>query len=645
MRRPGPGHLLVVVAMTTWVTVCTPVAAPAADAQSTGPAAQELVQRYSPVVVLRRYDELCGSTGEPYVPMTVDAVLGNRVVALRQVGNGDPVVTWAPTATDLYRLGEGVYLDFPGDALKPGCIYASDSARYTPPSQSAVYAHVAQQPDRPGFIAVQYWLYWYYNDWNDKHESDWEFIQVLFRASSVDEALTEAPTRVGYAQHNGGEVSDWTSGKLEREGTHPVVYSSQGSHASYVEPALFLGRGASEGFGCDNTQGPSTRLRPRVVLLPDAPTGQDDPYSWLAFHGRWGERQAAPNNGPTGPASKERWYAPVDWQDGLRPSSFVIPGGSAAAPAIVDTFCTVVGQGSVLFIEFMASPAKVLTVLVILALVLTFLLQRTSWRRVDPVPVVARRRAGEIARAGVALYRARPATFAALGGIAVPVAVLAALVSAVLTHLPFVGDATTVAEDGGARGKLLVTSVVAAAFWPLTVLLVSAGVAAVLVGDPRAVSARQALRAVAERSWDLATSFVPAMVLVGALSFTVVGAPVAVWLAVRLQFLPQVTMLEGLRNRRAMARSGSLVRGRWLHTAVVTLLVWVVVHVVALGVGLLLLVVVAGLPLWAVSLATVGVQVLVVPLGAIVLTLLYGDARAEHEARTAVADGPALSSV
>jgi hypothetical protein len=74
----------------------------AASGPAPGPAAQELVDRYSPVVVVRRLDQTCGDTGEPFVPMTVDAVLGNPEVALRQVGNGDPVIRWGPTAADLY---------------------------------------------------------------------------------------------------------------------------------------------------------------------------------------------------------------------------------------------------------------------------------------------------------------------------------------------------------------------------------------------------------------------------------------------------------------------------------------------------------------------------------------------------------------
>ncbi|MGZ4610842.1 MAG: hypothetical protein ACXV2H_11345, partial [Actinomycetes bacterium] len=148
---------------------------------------------------------------------------------------------------------------------------------------------------------------------------------------------------------------------------------------------------------------------------------------------------------------------------------------------------------------------------------------------------------------------------------------------------------------------------------------------------------------VATRSWDLASSFLLAVVIVALLSLTVIGAPIAVWLTVRFQFLAQVTMLEGLRSRQALARSGALVRHRWLHTALVAALVWVVVQVVALGIGLLLLVAFTGLPLWSVSLAVVGCQVVLTPLGAIVLTLLYGDACAEHGGRVRPADGRVLS--
>src|SRR4051794_15764392 len=59
---------------------------PSSDSTS---AEQQLADRYAPTIMLRKYDGICGDEGEPYVPMTVDPVLDNPEVALRQVGNGD----------------------------------------------------------------------------------------------------------------------------------------------------------------------------------------------------------------------------------------------------------------------------------------------------------------------------------------------------------------------------------------------------------------------------------------------------------------------------------------------------------------------------------------------------------------------------
>src|SRR3954447_1168812 len=147
MSRRTASVMFVVLGVLTVMT--GPVVPASATAPAPGSAAQQLAERYAPDVVVRRHDSVCSDTGEPFIPMTVDGVLGNPEVALRQVGNGDPVIKWAPTAKDLYGRGEGVYVDLPGDALRPGCLYATDSARYAPQRKSAVYAHVARQANRP----------------------------------------------------------------------------------------------------------------------------------------------------------------------------------------------------------------------------------------------------------------------------------------------------------------------------------------------------------------------------------------------------------------------------------------------------------------------------------------------------------------
>ena len=157
----------------------TPVSSVAADQPTRQPsqadadaARQQLAERFAPILMLKRQTTDCSTDGEQYRPSRVDIVLDNPEIALRQVGRGDPVVMWAPRAADILGLGKGFFLDFPGSSLSPGCIYERDFWKYTGERPAAVYAHIVQQPDQPGLVFVQYWFYWYYNDWNNKHESD-----------------------------------------------------------------------------------------------------------------------------------------------------------------------------------------------------------------------------------------------------------------------------------------------------------------------------------------------------------------------------------------------------------------------------------------------------------------------------------------
>ena len=73
-------------------------------------AAQQLAERFAPIMMLKQQSEDCDPDGEPYRPGLVDVVLDNPAVALRQVGNADPVVKWAPSASDLFGLNQGFYI-------------------------------------------------------------------------------------------------------------------------------------------------------------------------------------------------------------------------------------------------------------------------------------------------------------------------------------------------------------------------------------------------------------------------------------------------------------------------------------------------------------------------------------------------------
>jgi hypothetical protein len=590
------------------------------------PAETELAQKFARVMLLMEHEAVCAKEGEPYTPIPVDIVLGNAQVALRQVGNNEAVVKWGPTARDLYDLRMGFYLDFPGSALAPGCIYERDGRAFSADVPPTIYAHIVTQADRPGQLALQYWFYWYFNDWNDKHESDWEGIQLVFPASTPEEALRVDPTETGYAQHEGGERADWDDPKLDKVGARPVVYSSAGSHASHYGSALYLGRSAKEGFGCDTTDGPSVRVDPSVVVLPDEIDDADDPLAWLNFAGRWGERDGSVFNGPNGPARKLRWLKPLTWQDDLRESSVIVPTGDAQAQSVVDSFCGVVGFGSDQWISFKSSPVRGLAAAIILGTIVLAVARRTTWSPSPPTPIVRARTSGQIVRTSWRVLRLAPVQFAFVGLASLPITLLGAAIGGLVHRVPILGDVLHRAEHARSTRMfftLFIGSIADIASFVLLVAVVSYIMRDIDRG--RSPSLAQAVRALIRCGWKLATAFAEALLVIVLLFVSLVGIPFGIRQLVRYGFLPQTVMLEGEGGRAALARSSGLVKGRWWRIAVLLGSIHIVVTLAAITAAVITLAA-FGPPFWVLSLVFLVVDLLVHVLGAIAATLLYGDA-------------------
>ena len=164
-------------------------------------------------------------------------------------------------------------------------------------------------PGDQGQLALQYWFFYYFNDYNDKHDADWEGIQLVFGVDTVEDALKTAPESVAYAQHEGGERADWDSDKVQTVGTRPIVYSSR-----WIARELLLG-GPVARYERDSRlrlrrhpRGPSHREPLGAVVLPER-VSKPSP-TWLNFKGRWGQKLPGANNGPTGPNMKPRWDTP-----------------------------------------------------------------------------------------------------------------------------------------------------------------------------------------------------------------------------------------------------------------------------------------------------------------------------------------------
>jgi hypothetical protein len=608
------------------VYVGTAAADPAAD----------LAHKYAPVVKIVKQTEPCGH-GEPYRPSSVDVVLGKQEVALRGPWSGANVVQVAPTAADL--KGHLAYnLDFPGNPLSPGCGYERWSRLISKGSKPTTYARVVADPAHPRQLALQYWFFYVYNDFNNKHEGDWEMIQLDFDAPDAQAALEKPPEEIGYSQHDGAERADWRDDKLERVGTHPVVYPAAGSHANYFKPALYLGRSAAQGVGCDDTNGPSRTLRPQVVVVPTDKSDYLEEFPWLGYQGRWGERQPSFYNGPLGPNLKQRWVAPITWADDhWRGDSFTVPEGSSVGTTATDFFCGAVAAGSDLLTSFVRDPWPVLIALALIGLVLVWLASRTSWSDRAPFRLRRRRPWGSIVTTGWRLYRSRLPLFLGIGVLFLP---LGLVITAVQYLLFRVGGLSTFVDSVGESNAFVDIPALALGvlltLLGLTIVQAVVSLAMVELDEGRPVSARGAYRLVRSRIRPLVESLLAAAVVVAILTVTVVGLPIAIFLAVRWSFLAQVVVLENRERRGTLHRSGTIVGRYWPRAASLTLLVAGTGLLIGPVVGtLLLLLTSASFDL--VNLVSALIYVFTLPLVAVVTTYLYFDLvvrerLAEHEA-------------
>jgi hypothetical protein len=589
-----------------------------------------LADRFAPVVRLVEQDEECGP-GEPYDPLDVDLLLDKEpTVALRGPWRATDLVKIGPTAQDLRNRYE-YHLDFPGDALNAGCSYERWSRRLAAGSEPTVYAHVATEPGKPGKLALQYWIFYAFNDFNNTHEGDWEMIQLVFDADDAREALGKVPTVVGYSSHEGAEKADWGDDKLEVvDGTHPVVFPGAGSHANKFTEALYLGSSAEAGVGCDDTRGPHRELRPLVETIPSDAQAAVAAYPWIDFEGRWGELQAAFFNGPTGPNLKTQWTKPITWSEGWRDRSYAVPTAGVFGTGATDFFCGAVERGSRGLILLLRSPGLVALLLVVLAGVIAFIVIRPTWTPVAPMRLGRRRSWGQILSASATMYVRRPLVFLGLGLLLIPVS----LVTALLQWLALEGldafDFVTTGEFAG--GSAFLALVIGTTLVLLSLALVQAAATCALVAIDREehVHAVKAYAEALRRIRPLLGSSAVFVLVWIVLSATIFLIPVAIWIAIRWCLLAPVAALEEGRAKGVLPRSRELVRRRWLKTASLVGLS----AAIALGLGPLLgalLIFVVDAPLAVLNLVAGVVYAAALPFVGLVTAYVYFDARTRVE--------------
>ena len=587
---------------------------------------EALAERYAPVVRLVEQEEECGP-GEPYEPVDVDILFDERTVALRGPWNPVDLVKIAPVAADLAGLYE-YHLDFPGDALDPGCDYELWNRRIAEGAEPTVYAHVVGDPGHPGKLALQYWLFYVYNDWNNLHEGDWEMIQLVFEAEDAREALSREPLSIGYSQHQGAESADWGEEKLDLvDGRRPVVYPAAGSHANFFDEALYVGSSGEQGVGCDDTRGPHEELRPVVKTIPSEEAAARAAFPWIGFEGRWGELQDAFFNGPTGPNDKLQWTEPILWSEEWRDRAYGVPTGGVLGTSATDFFCDAVAAGSVGLIKLLRDPLPVLTALAVVLAILIFTAVKATWTPVAPLRVGRRRTWGQILSAAARVYVGRATLFLGIGVVLIPIVLVITLLQGLL-----IGE-FGVDSDGAAAGALvLLALLIGTTLTLLGLALVQAATvcALVRVDEGREVSPVEAYRLALTRWRPLLGS--SGLLAAAWLVLTATGLliPVAIWVVVRWSLAAQVVEVEGRRTVDALRRSAQLVRHRWLRVATLVGIGSALAIVAGPLIGALLILF-TDAPLALLNIVAGIVYALTMPFVALTSAYVYFDARARHE--------------
>ena len=588
-----------------------------------------LAERYAPVVRLVADTGSC-EPDKPYQPIDVNVLFGEPTVALTGPWSSD-VVKIAPEAKDLGQRLFGYHVDFPGNALQPGCDYLDWESRLTEGKAPTVYAHVATDSEHPGKLALQYWLFYVFNDWNNLHEGDWEMIQLVFDAPTAEEALGTEPVTVGYSQHEGAEQAGWGDDKLELVGgTHPVVHPADGSHANFYGEALYLGSSASEGVGCDDTRGPTFDVRPAVQTIPSAQSEAVREFPWIGFPGRWGEQRPSFFNGPTGPNVKDQWTHPIEWSQDWRGRSYAVPGTTLFGPSATGFFCGAVAQGSTALVRLVDHPVGFGVVVAALALIVLILLSRATWRPSAPLRLAHRRAWGQILAAAARMYTKRIPLFLGMGVLLVPISLLTTLLQALVLHATSIFGIQSGGESGGLAAFVALTIGTALTLLGLGLVQAAAARALVELDQGADVSVLDAYRLAFDTVVPLFGALLLAVLAVSLLASTFFLVPIAVWLAGRWALAVPAVELEEARALVALRRSGELVRGRWLKVASLIVAGGAVVLVVGPLLGALLILL-TDAPFWLVNIVAGVVYAVAMPFVALTTAYVYFDARVRVE--------------
>ena len=210
-----------------------------------------------------------------------------------------------------------------------------------------VYAHVATDPAHPGKLALQYWFFYVFNDFNNTARRRLGDDPARLRRGDAAEALHRSRPRSATARTRapsgptGATRSSSSSTGRTRSSTPPRDRTRTSS-----APPLYLGSSAEAGVGCDDTRGPHDELRPTVKTIPSDPAaaarrsrGSPSRGAGASFSQRSSTVRPARTSRHSGPSRSTG-------REGWRSRSYAVPTAGVFGTGATDFFCNAVETGS-----------------------------------------------------------------------------------------------------------------------------------------------------------------------------------------------------------------------------------------------------------------------------------------------------------
>lgn len=512
------------------------------------PAEQALAEKFRPILNMTAQENACDKSGDPYFPTTVDWIMNNPDVLLRS-SKDKSIISTGFTAQDLAVAGTDTYLDFPGNPREPKCTFeqyflaAKEQYDLKPTTYAHFYYDAAENK-----LWLSYWFYYYFNDWNDTHESDWEMMMLAWNTLDPEQAIKQPPSFIGYAQHGGGETTTWTSDKLSKQDDRVLAYASAGSHATYYTESTYIGWGENgTAFGCDKTLAPYNQYDLDVIVIPSR-IDPDGPFAWALYEGRWGEKQTSVYNGPYGPNMGAKWNEPSEAVQSWRDSSLKVPSSKTLGPSTTDLFCELSKQFSRIGTYLGAHLGQALLIILGILIVVGFLFSRIWSYFLEAIDI----------------YGFELRTFLGIGLLCIPIGIVFNLLLTILINQPPLDWINKWFNGSGGRAT---GAAVLGGFQQLTMVLIISPIvvyAMKQIRDDEDLSVRSAIVGGVRAIPRLAITLLVTVVVILFFVSAVIGIPVAIFLAILWQFFAQAQVLDGeKRVTDALGASARVVRGNW----------------------------------------------------------------------------------